>query len=56
MPRAHDAHTPALLTLTCLCDVTAQAATWPMYEHLFERFAIHRRPQRGREERTEDMV
>ena len=41
-------HVAALLTLTCRCDVTAQAATWPMYEHLFERFAIHRRPPSAR--------
>ena len=32
--------------------VQDDAATWPMYEHLFERFATHRRPHSAREART----
>ena len=32
--------------------VQDDAATRPMYEHLFERFATHRRPQSAREART----
>ena len=50
--RPHTTHSHCVFAIACLPDIATQAATWPIYEHLFERFAIHRRPKTATEPQT----